>query len=81
MSGDPVFNSDLLYGVVSSGLTERDEDGVDRDVAGIAMLLRPLVGMGTISLGEGRRTVRIGDLIEQKDWTDAVKVWNPMRSG
>jgi hypothetical protein len=29
------------------------------------MLLRPLVAMGKISLGEGRRTVHIGDLIEQ----------------
>lgn len=65
MSGGPVFISDLLYGVVSLGLTERDESDVDHDVAGVAMLLRPLVAMGKISLGEGRRTVRIGDLIEQ----------------
>lgn len=60
-----MFNSDLLYGVVSSGLTQRDEGGVDRDVAGIAMLLRPLVAMGKISLGERRRTLRIADLTEQ----------------
>lgn len=65
MSGGPVFNSDLLYGVVSSGVAERDEDGVDRDVAGIAMLLRPLLAMGQISLGEGLRTLRIADLTEQ----------------
>jgi hypothetical protein len=43
MSGGPVFNSDLLYGVVSRGLTERDEHGVDRDVAGIVVLIRPLL--------------------------------------
>jgi len=42
MSGGPVFVRDVLYGVVSRGLTERGEDGVDRDVAGIAMLLAPL---------------------------------------
>jgi hypothetical protein len=48
------------------------------DVAGIVMLLQPLVAMGNISLGEGRRTIRIGDLIEQEqDWMDAVKVLDP----
>lgn len=63
MSGGPVFNSDLLYGVVSRGLTERDEDGVDRDVAGIAVMLRPLLEMAEVT-NELRR-VHIANLIHQ----------------
>lgn len=65
MSGGPVFNSDLLYGVVSRGLTERDEHGVDHDVAGTVVLLRPLLEMGEVSLGDSCARVRIADLIER----------------
>lgn len=65
MSGSAAFNSDLLYGVVSRGLTERGEDGVTRDVAGIVMLLKPLLQMGEVSLGEGYPRIRIADLIDQ----------------
>lgn len=63
MSGGPVFNSDLLYGVVSRGLTEQDEQGVKRDVAGIVVLLRPLLQMPEMSF-DGRH-VRIADLIDR----------------
>lgn len=65
MSGGPVFNDDLLYGIVSRGLTERGDDGVDRDVAGIVVLLKPLLEMGEVSLGEGYPRIRIANLVNE----------------
>jgi hypothetical protein len=63
MSGGPVFNGDLLYGVVSTGTRVRDEQGVERDISAIAVLMRPLLEMGEVSLGEGHPRLRIADLI------------------
>jgi hypothetical protein len=53
MTGGSGFNGDLRYGVISRGLIERGGDGVDRDVAGVVVMLRPLLEMGEVSLGEG----------------------------
>ena len=51
--------------MISRGLTERGEDGVDRDVAGVVVMLRLLLEMGEVSLGEGHPRIQIADLIER----------------
>lgn len=63
MSGGPVFNGDLLYGVISTGTRVRDDKGVEHDVAAIVALLHPLLEMGEVSLGEGYPRFRISHLI------------------
>jgi hypothetical protein len=63
MSGGPVFDGDVLYGVVSRGTLERGDDGIDRHEGGVVALLKPLLEMGTITLGEGSPGFKVRDLI------------------
>jgi hypothetical protein len=65
MSGGPVFNSDVLYGVVSTGWprTEDDVDGV-HEAGGTVALLRPLLDMGEVRLDESDTPTKIAGLVD-----------------
>lgn len=65
MSGGPVFNDDVLYGVVSTGWpSSADEMGGLLGAGGTVALLRPLLEMGEVRLDENDPSTRIASLIE-----------------
>lgn len=62
MSGGPVFNGDLLYGVVSSGLTYADDEDGSPPLGRVA-LLRTLTQMGSFALDASSPTMKIADML------------------
>jgi hypothetical protein len=64
MSGGPVFNSDVMYGIVSTGMSSSEGSAGLRPY-GIAALLRPLLEMQPFGLGGASPLVSIRAAIEE----------------